>query len=417
MTVTQPSIQIANPKTSQDLLLDAMIRHQIGLMRVAGSIRNASWGLLDATEGDMRRLIADVLERSTNSSVAARRRVDSLIDRVAGMRSDAWDAVRSLWRLEFAAIAIAEPETLTRILRTVLPVEIEPRMPARAALRAVALERRYGGAGSLLTLQGHWAGARAADLRRIESQIRRGVQLRERPQEVARRVVGRITARGRDGVTERARQNVRGIVRTSVNHNGNGARSAYWAENPEIVIQEIFVAVLDGNTTPICRETDAEGRLYEVGEGPIPPLHTGCRSMRNAVLNGEVLGERAVIPATNRTLLREFSEARGISPPATSRASLPRGTKGEYDAFKARRIREMIGVRPRKVTFESWLRDESRAFQDDYLGPTRAKLFRDGGLRLKQFNNPAGREMPLRDLARMHGDAFEAAGLDPREFR
>ena len=155
MTVTQPSIQIANPKTSQDLLLDAMIRHQVGLMRVAGSVRNASWGLLDATEGDIRRLIVDVLERSTNSSVAARRRVDSLIDRVAEMRSDAWDAVQSLWRLEFVAIAIAEPETLTRILRTVLPVEIEPRMPARAALRAVALERRYGGAGSLLTLQGH----------------------------------------------------------------------------------------------------------------------------------------------------------------------------------------------------------------------------------------------------------------------
>ena len=133
-------------------------------------------------------------------------------------------------------------------------------------------------------------------------------------------------------------------------------------------------------------------------------------------MNGEAIGERPMKPVTERLLLREFTQMREIAR-VTSRGRLPRGTRGDFDQFARRRTRELIGTTPAKTTFPEFFRRQSAAFQDDVIGPTRGRLFRRGGLRIGNFVDSSGKVIPLRDLARFHADAFEAAGLDPAAFR
>jgi hypothetical protein len=184
-------------------------------------------------------------------------------------------------------------------------------------------------------------------------------------------------------------------------------------ENADLFTEEQFVATLDARTTPVCRAND--GQRFPLGKGPRPPLHFGCRSLRVPVLDGELLGQRPSKPVTERLLLREFAKERGIDAPST-RDGLPHGSKGAFDDFSRRRVRELTGTVPAKTTYQAWLKGQSTAFQDDVLGKTKARLFRDGGLTLDKFVNRAGDELTIRDLARRHKEAFKAAGLDPEGF-
>jgi len=95
---------------------------------------------------------------------------------------------------------------------------------------------------------------------------------------------------------------------------------------------------------------------------------------------------------------------------------LPHGTKGAFDEFARRRVRQLIGQVPAKTTYLDFLRRQPAAIQDDILGRTRGRLFRTGRLDLKSFVDRTGAEIPLDQLAKMHAGAFRAAGLDPVEF-
>lgn len=406
----QPELQIdGEPLTANDDWLDANIRHQIGLMRVAGRIRNDAWQILDATEQQLRQLIVEVLSRPLTRSQASRSRVDRLVRDLVEIRAGAWQEVGGLWRQEMIAVVLAEPQFMRGILETVLPVEVDVSMPSARDLRQIVTQTRFEGR----TLAEEWRVAKQSDIRRIEQQVRLGVARREAGPAVARRVVGRKSLKGRDGTTQITRRQVATVSRDLVNHGANQSRSRWNEANPDFIIQEVFVAILDGQTTPECRSYD--GDLFAIEEGPIPPLHRGCRSERIAALNGQVLGERTAIPVTRRQLLEEFANREGIEV-VTSRKALPHGYKSRFDGYASDRLREMIGVQPRKVAFPEWLQRQPTAFQDDYLGVTRARLFRDGGLTLKRFVDRAGREIPLRDLARTEAAAFRAAGLDPARF-
>src|SRR5690606_21283229 len=62
-------------------------------------------------------------------------------------------------------------------------------------------------------------------------------------------------------------------------------------------------------------------------------------------------------------------------------------------------------------TYDTWLRKQPASVQDEALGPTRGKLFRQGGLKIDAFTNWAGDELTLDELRRKEAEAFEKAGL------
>jgi len=76
----------------------------------------------------------------------------------------------------------------------------------------------------------------------------------------------------------------------------------------------------------------------------------------------------------------------------------------------------MVGPVPATTTYDSWMRTQSRAFQEDTLGIAKAKLFREGGLKLDKFVDRNGGELTLEQLAKRERQAFVDAGLNPDRF-
>ncbi len=83
-----------------------------------------------------------------------------------------------------------------------------------------------------------------------------------------------------------------------------------------------------------------------------------------------------------------------------------KGVTGERPAVGDKR-----GVVSAKSTYGGWLKKQSAEFQDEALGPERAFLFRNGGLRIDQYRDETGRTYTLKQLQRLEPVAFGKAGV------
>jgi len=397
------SKHVGIPDNVNEEFFDAVIRHQIGLLRVSGSIQKEIIDILDATEKDISEQIRRRLRKNQSTT-----RLNALLKTITAIRNDAWKKSAEVWRREIIEVAKAEPAFMAGALKTVSPVLLDLAIPDVATLTSLATTKPFEG-----KVLKDWAkDIKRADLARIEQAIKIGVTQGESSAAIARRVVGTVGQRGRNGVTEITRRQAAAITRTAVNAVSNQAKREFYVDNGDIIREEVYVATLDSRTTPICRSLD--GEKFPVGEGPIPPLHIQCRSTRIAAIDGKAIGDRPQKPVTEQELVREYNRANGTQ--ASNRAGLPRGHKGQFDSFARQRIRQKTGTIDANVSYQQWLTRQSAEFQDDILGPTRGKLFRNGDLTLKKFVNRQGDEIPLSSLARREASAFRAAGLDPEDF-
>jgi hypothetical protein len=398
------------PENANEALFDAMLRHQIYVLRLSGSVRNKIVKLLNATESSIAEKIRDRLRNSNglNSSIEVRR-METLIKIIKSIRTKAWSQITETWIEELIGIAKVEPVLLQNIVVTTSPTIVETILPPVRLLTSIVTARAFEGR----TLRS-WAKSIAAeDIRRIESAVRIGMVAGEPSDVIARRVVGSARLVGADGVMEITRQQATSITRTAVNFIANEARSEFMVANTDLFEEEQYVATLDSRTTPICRSND--GKRFQIGKGPRPPLHFNCRSIRVPVLHGDVVGNRPAKASTRGMILREFAAKEGIK--VSSRDALPMGMKSAFDKFERQRVRELTGLVPGATTYQQWLKRQSSEFQNDVLGKTRAALFRKGGLQLDKFVNRKGDQVKLSELARKHAKAFHAAGLDPSAFK
>ena len=77
---------------------------------------------------------------------------------------------------------------------------------------------------------------------------------------------------------------------------------------------------------------------------------------------------------------------------------------------------ESVGQKTDRENFDSWLRDQSDEFQDEYFsqfpdGLEKAKLFRTGGLEMQLFRNEIGKEYTLDQLKALYPVASVKAGI------
>jgi SPP1 gp7 family putative phage head morphogenesis protein len=398
------------PKTANEELHDAMLRHQTYLLRYGGSVRNRINAILSRTEEDLSDKIRSRLANNAGLTTSVElRRLQSLMEQIRKIREPAWSDATADLKDQMTKLSLAEAVSISSTVVLTMPVEIETAMPSARLLRSIALARPFQG-----QILADWAASMEADdLRRIHNAIQLGMTAGEDMATIARRVVGTQSLGFEDGVTQMTRNQVDAVVRTAVQHVANHSRTAWFLENSDVISQEYFVATLDSRTTPICRAND--GKTYPLGKGPVPPLHFRCRSLRIAAIDGTLAGDRPAKPFVERELLGEYAEKNGLSG-IKNRDDLPRGTKGDYDNWKRGRIRQMIGPIPASTTYNEWLKGQSKTFQDDTLGVTKAKLFREGGLQLDKFVNRNGDELTLAQLAKTEKQAFVAAGLNPGDF-
>ena len=389
--------------TANEELLLALVRHQIGLQRFSGSVREEVFTLLDATEADLEAAIARNLRGGgvDPANVDALRR---LLSDIKAVRDPMWKEIGALVRARMAEMTKAEPSFVAMAVTASSPVVLDLNLPSAELLATLA--RRQPSDGR--TVQQWLTGVARADIDRIMAQVRIGMVQGESIQQMVRRVLGSATLNGRDALaTELTRRNVESVVRTMTNGLSNAAKGAFYEANSDVIAAEVWVSTLDGRTCTVCMGLD--GRRFNVGVGRRPPAHVGCRCVRVAVLDGGVLGNRPMKPVTEKALLKEFQ---GV----TRRKDLVFGTKGKFDEFARRRVRELTGTVPARTTYTEFLKRQSVEFQDEVLGVTKARLFRKGGLDIRRFTDRRGNELTLSELASREKAAFRAADLDPGDF-
>lgn len=395
--------------TSNEDFFDALVRHQIGLSRLSSTITNQVVAILDSTESDIKREIKKFTRRRDLSKPISAIRLQSLTNKIISIRRTAWTQIAALWTNEMNNLVLSEPEFMSMATKTVLPVKIEPGMPEEAVLLALLIGTTFEGR----TLDQWIQDSSQADVRRIIDEVNIGIMQQETANTISSRVVGTTAAGGTDGATQTTRNALAALTVTMITHFSNQAKKLFYIENFKIITKERYTAILDSGTTAICRSLN--GRLFFVGEGYFPPIHRFCRSTRIAIYNNKALATKETKLAIDRQSLSEYTRKNNLTS-VSSRGALPVGHRGKFDQFSVKRVEQLIGGVPDEITTNEFFLRQSKAFQDEALGVTKAKLWRDGGLPLTKFVNRVGDELTLSELAVSDSNAFIKAGLDPDNF-
>jgi len=169
------------------------------------------------------------------------------------------------------------------------------------------------------------------------------------------------------------------VVRTGLQHAANQARQATWEANSDIVKRYRILATLDSRTSAQCQAMD--GRVFKIGEGPVPPFHVSCRTTTIAVLD-------------DRFSFLEEGATRSARDPETGK---------------------VVSV-PANQSYYDWLKTQPAQVQDSIIGQTRGKLLRDGGLSSQRFSElQLGKNFQPLTLAQMREldpVAFVKAGVE-----
>lgn len=193
----------------------------------------------------------------------------------------------------------------------------------------------------------------------------RGVQTGFVQGQTTRQIVSAVVAPG--GLADISERNVMTVVRTAVSHVSNTARDSVYDSNSDIVSKYQWVSTLDSRTSTVCKSRD--GQKYDVGRGPMPPAHPNCRSTTIPVIEDDFLD-----------FLDEGAKraARGADG----------GTQVSAD-----------------TTYYEFLKQQPAWFQDEALGPTRGKIFRNSGISPEEFRvisvDGFGNPLTLKQMAEL----------------
>jgi len=213
------------------------------------------------------------------------------------------------------------------------------------------------------------------DAMRVSNLVQKGWGQNLTLQDMIKQACGTKAQGYTDGFLDVSRQHAGTIINTSIQHTANAARMEVWENNGDIIQRYQWLSTLDRRTTAQCKSLD--GRTFEPGKGPMPPIHPNCRSTTVAVLGKEW----------------DF-----LDEGATRASSGP--NPGYVDA---------------NLNYYDWLKTQPANFQETALGPTRAKLFQSGGLTPERFAElNLGRDfeaLTLDEMRAIEPDAFAKAGL------
>lgn len=140
-----------------------------------------------------------------------------------------------------------------------------------------------------------------------------------------------------DGILAITTRHAKTIAHTGTAIVANQAKQAVIADNADIIKGIKILATLDLRTSSICRGLD--GVFMPLDKARYPPYHFNCRTSFEIV----------------------------------------------YDDYTAPKQRASMDGVVKNQSYYEWLKNQPAQYQDEVLGKTRAKLFRDGGMTVERF--------------------------------
>ena len=378
---------MAQIPTSNQALFDAVVRNQIRTQRVADGDVAEVLALLQASDAELLAALPGLIEQYGDA------KAETLIQQVHAIRQPAFDAVDEAQQQRLDVLTQAQAGFAQRTLQGVLPLEHAVAEASARAVREAASDNIQG-----VPLKGWLNNISASDSMRVASQVKQGYVAGETVDQIVRRVRGTKENDYKDGVLDITRRNAEALVRTAVNDASNQAQDAVWQANEDILDGLRWTSTLDGRTSSVCRARD--GTVYPMKSGPRPPAHFNCRSVMVPEISGmKLVGDRPAVTDTRTRKQRETDfrkeaqDEAGDAWKGMSKAEKDAAIKAKRAAWTAENVGQVDG----EETYDSWLRRQSQGFQEEVLGKTKAKMFRDG-LTLDKFVDSNGKELTIDQL-------------------
>ncbi len=369
---------------ANDDIRDALLAHQIELLRFSKGLASRIRSLLNRAEPELRARLKARLDRIAalgfDPGPATTKRMIATSKLIREINRPTFAEINALVRQELVGLAIGETQFISGLVTASLPVVFNGALPSPKELRGIVFARPFENR----ILRDWLSTYELGDRRRMMDEIRQGLVFQETPTQIGRRIFGTRALGGADGTREITRRGAQTLAQTSMSAVSNASRQLFSKKN-KAIRREQYVATLDSRTTPICQSLD--GDVFPKDEGPIPPLHLNCRSIRVPVIDGRKLGRRPFVATTEKQL-------KGLRGPARARA-----------------VDKLVGSVPAETTYTQFLRGQTAGFQDEVLGPARGRLFRSGELDLKGFVDNSGDRLTLRQLYDRDPGAFQRANV------
>lgn len=341
-----------------DELLNAQTLHSARLEFLKNGIVRKMLSLLAKSDAELSAQLTLKIQNLTGTAFSIERIEQQLASIYALNRSIFGDVSNEL-DTQLSLFAEYEAEFQQNTFTRILPPQVSFTEIAISQVYASAVARPFQG-----KLLKEWMDELEADTAvKIRDAVRLGVIQNETTDQIVRRIRGTRANGYKDGLLAISRRNAQSIVRTAVQHTARVAQESVVMANESIFNGEQWHSTLDSRTTPFCQAHD--GKVYAIGDGPQPPAHINCRSVR--------------IP-----LVKSWREL-GIDAdelPASTRAS-------------------MNGQVPDDLTYGDWLRKQPVSIQDEVMGIERARLFRESGEPITKFVNREGKYYTLEQLRKM----------------
>jgi SPP1 gp7 family putative phage head morphogenesis protein len=335
-------------------LLDAETLHQVRLERLKNGIARRMIAILNRSDA---RLFAELqiqLEKMPASEFSVRR-LDSLLKSVREINAAAFAELNESLDGELKALTAYEAGFQERTIKAAIPVELTFASIAPEAVYTAAYARPFQS-----RLLREWiAGLEADKAIRIRDALRMGYLEGQTIQQMVKAIRGTKSLNYRDGIIEINRKNATTIVRTATAHMADFAADRFFEANSDIIKGVKWVSTLDSRTSAICIERD--GKVYPIGKAPPIPAHFNCRSRLTPVTKSW------------RDLGLDIDEI-----PQSTRASIN-------------------GQVPADTTYGDWLKRQPASIQDEVLGKTKGKLYRESGKNIDRFIDD-GRFLTLKEL-------------------
>ncbi len=321
-----------------DTWLSRFYRHEILVARAVRGIQD------DAAEEFRRTVVRPVVERVAAGMATFQRRgqdvtiattpeLRRLIAEAEALVRQGMRRVQDQARANLGQLVKQEADWVQESARKVLRIETA-RPVSLPRIEAAVEQRPYLGATTEEWF-GSLVGGDNGAVDNVRYAVQTGVQRGLTTDEIVRTLRGTRAGDFEDGLLSGSNvDQLRAMVRTAAAHASATTRAETFADLG--VDQYQFVATLDSKTSIICAAND--GKVFEMGKGPMPPLHPNCRS--------------SIVPWTGNEV----------------------GNRASVD-----------GPVPASTTFPEWLEGQPRSVQDEMLGPTRAAAWRAGDLTFAQM--------------------------------
>lgn len=336
--------------STTEYLIDASTRHQIMLQRLSGGSFNKLKPILEQLQKDVKARLRD------DPTDFQMHRLTALMSDIQSLFDAANSEVSKQLNLDLDEFIPYETDFQYRMLGNAVTTELT--LPAIeqvvAAVTAAKAELISGGVTKRLTIAEmvETLGTKPAT---IENKIRAGIIEGKSVDQMVRDIM-RIA-------NQAHKRDVRTVVRTAFNLAGSEARRAVNAANSDVLIGERLIVTLDSRTSVTCYGLGSKNEIYKIGEGPQPPLHFGCRTIRTGAVD-----PRYAVPG-----IKGLKSARGDS-----------GV-------------EQIDT---DITFDQFLKNQSVAFQKEFFykfsgGHYKYEAWKAGKINGADFVDGKGAEIDL----------------------